>query len=120
MKAQIIIIGYQITFVVLTAIIALSFFSEHLALKDVLYGGFISVTAAIILACRINQATKKVLEGNQKGIFYIYLAAIERLFVSIALFGIGFMWLGLTPLSMAVGLIAGQIGFSVGGYKIKD
>jgi len=120
MKAQIRIIGYQVVMVLLVAIAYKSITLGLADLLGVLYGGSISIVVAIVMACRINQATKKVLAGNQRGNLYIYLGAMERLFVSIVLFGLGFMWLALHPLPMIVGLVAGQIGFAIGGYKTKD
>ena len=106
--------------IVLSVIVAGILNIEWLDYKALLYGGSISLTVSLVMLLRVNQATKKVSEGNQSGNLYIYIGAIERLFVSIALFGLGFVWLKLMPLPMIAGLIAGQIGFSVGGYKAKD
>jgi small-conductance mechanosensitive channel len=120
MKAQLSIIGYQVVFVIIAAVLALSLFPEQLGLKGVLYGGSISIIAASIMAYRINQATRKILEGNQRGSLYLYLGVIERLCIAIALFAMGFMWLKLSPVPMVSGLIAGQVGFMLGGFRVKD
>lgn len=120
MVAQLKIIRYQASVIVLVALVAVMLNIEGLDYKALLYGGGISLTVSLVMLLRVNQATKKVSEGNQSGNLYIYIGAIERLFVSIALFGLGFVWLKLMPLPMIVGLIAGQVGFSIGGYKVKD
>lgn len=120
MGAQLKIIGYQVALVALLASVAGLLNVESLDYKSLLYGGGISLVASLVMLLRVNQATKKVSEGNQGGNLYIYIGAIERLFVSIVLFGLGFVWLKLMPLPMIVGLIAGQVGFTIGGYKVKD
>ncbi|HIF18419.1 MAG TPA: ATP synthase subunit I [Cycloclasticus sp.] len=120
MKAQIKIVGYQLALVLIVATTVEIFKLERFDLKGVLYGGSISIIVAIVMMLRINQAARKVLQGNQQGNLYIYLGAMERLLVSVALFGLGFVWLKLMPLPMITGLIAGQIGFAIGGYKTKD
>jgi hypothetical protein len=118
--AQLKIIRYQAVVIVLSVVVTGILNVGWLDYKALLYGGSISLTVSLVMLLRVNQATKKVSEGNQSGNLYIYIGAIERLFVSIALFGLGFVWLKLMPFPMIVGLIVGQIGFSVGGYKAKD
>ncbi|MBL4743310.1 MAG: ATP synthase subunit I [Cycloclasticus sp.] len=95
-------------------------FPEHIDLSSIVYGGFISVMTSMVMVIRINQAARKVSEGSQRGNLYVYLGAIERLCVSLVLFGLGFMWLKLLPMPMIIGLIAGQVGFAIGGFKVKD
>ncbi|ORU92201.1 MAG: hypothetical protein A6F70_01990 [Cycloclasticus sp. symbiont of Bathymodiolus heckerae] len=119
MKAQVVIVGYQIALVIIVGTIIKTIYLE-LDLKGVLYGGFITVATSIVMACRINQAVSKVREGSQRGSLYIYLGVIERLFIAIALFSMGFMWLKFGPVSMVIGLISGQVGFMIGGFRVKD
>jgi hypothetical protein len=119
-KGQIKIIGYQAVLVILAAIVGYVFYPERLGLLGALFGGSISVITSIVMVGRLNQAAKKSLQGSQRGNLYIYLGAIERLCIAIVLFGLGFMWFKLTPLPMLVGLMAGQIGFAIGGFKTKD
>ena len=120
MKAQLKIVGYQAALILVTASAAYGFYPEQPGLKGVLYGGAISIFASIVMACRLNQAVGKLLQGNQRGNLYVYLGAIERLFFAVVFFGVGFLWFKLNPLPMVVGLIAGQIGFVIGGYRVKD
>jgi len=119
MKAQIAIVAYQIIFVLVVVIIAKSVFLE-LDVQGAIYGGLITVVASVVMACRVNQAVKKSCEGSQRGILYLYLGVMERLFIAIALFTIGFMWLKFNPVPMVVGLISGQVGFMLGGFRVKD
>lgn len=120
LSAQLKIVGYQVALVLIVAATVEVFKLERFDLKGVLYGGSISIIVAIVMMLRINQAARKVLQGNQQGNLYIYLGAMERLLVSVALFGLGFVWLKLMPLPMITGLIAGQLGFAIGGFKTKD
>lgn len=120
MKAQLVIVAYQITLVLAATSVAQVLYSEQLELKGMLYGGLISVVTSIVMACRLNQAVKRVLQGNQRGSLYIYLGVFERLIIAITLFSIGFMWLKLSPVPMVIGLIAGQVGFMIGGFRVKD
>lgn len=120
MKAQLKIVTYQLALIIIIASTAYGLNSALFGFKGVLYGGAVSVIASIVMACRINQAAGKVIQGKESGHSYIYLAAIERLLLVIVLFGLGFMWLKLHPLPLVIGLIAGQVGFILGGYKMKE
>jgi len=111
-----IIIYHQVVLVLVVALISAVLLSGLVALKAILFGGFISVIASLVMACRLSQAVKK----NQRGSFYIYLGAVERILISLALFGIGLMWLKLSATYTVVGLIAGQIGFMIGGFRVKE
>jgi len=119
MKAQIAIVAYQIIFILVVVMIIKSIYLE-LDIQGAFYGGLITVIASIIMACRVTQAVKKSCEGSQRGILYLYLGVIERLFIAIALFTIGFMWLKFNPVPMVIGLISGQVGFMLGGFRVKD
>lgn len=121
MKAELKIVAYQLVLILIAASAAYGFYPEKLvAVKAVLFGGVISLLASIVMVCRLSQATARMLKGNQRGSLYIYLGVIERLLVAIALFSLGFLWLKLSPAYMVVGLVAGQIGFMIGGFRVKD
>jgi len=111
-----IIIYHQVVLVLVVALISAVLLSGLVAPKAILFGGFISVIASLVMACRMSQAVKK----NQRGSLYIYLGAVERMLISLALFGIGLMWLKLSVTYTVVGLIAGQIGFMIGGFRVKE
>jgi len=120
MRAQSIIVGYQIALVLIVAAAGYILYSDQHASKAILYGGFVSVMASIVMACRLNQAVNKVQKGSQRGGIYVYLGVVERLLVAIALFGLGLVWLKLSPTYTVVGLIAGQVGFILGGFRVKE
>ncbi len=119
MKAQI-IIAYQIALVLFVVVVMQVLHLQQEGLSAVLYGGFISVMASVVMVARLNQGLKKLQNGNQRGSLYIYLGVIERLFVAIMLFSAGFIWLKLSPAYTVVGLITGQVGFMIGGFRVKD
>lgn len=114
------IIGYQLATILIVVAALKGLFPERIDLSSIVYGGLISVMTSMVMVIRINQAARKILQGDQRGNLYVYLGAMERLLVSVALFGLGFMWLKLLPLPMIIGLIAGQVGFAIGGFKVKD
>lgn len=120
MRAEYKIIGYQLAFVVVAALVVNSMYPDMFSLRGLLYGGFVSVFTSAIMAYRIAQAAKKAELGSEKSSLYVYLGAIERLCVAIVLFGLGFMWLNLNPLPIVIGLMAGQVGFMIGAFKVKD
>jgi len=120
MRAEYKIIVYQLAFVLVAALVVSSLYPEAFGLKGLLYGGFVSVFTSAIMAYRIAQAAKKAELGSQKGNLYVYLGAIERICVAIVLFGLGFMWLNLSALPIVIGLMAGQVGFMIGAFKVKD
>lgn len=82
----------------------------------VLYGGSISLVASVVMVLRVRQAISK--QGSKAQ--YVYLGAFERLLITIASLGIGMGWLNLPPAQMIVGLVIGQVGFMIGGYKTKN
>lgn len=115
-KSESIIIYHQVLLVLVVALILAVLLSKYDASKAVLFGGGISVIVSIVMACRLSQAVKK----SQRGSLYIYLGAVERVIISLTLFGIGLMWLKLSATYTVVGLIAGQIGFMIGGFRVKE
>ncbi|MDF1688397.1 MAG: ATP synthase subunit I [Cycloclasticus sp.] len=120
MKAQFIIVGYQVILVLVVASLVSVLFAGFDASKAILYGGFISVITSVVMACRLNQAVKKIQQGSQRGSIYVYVGVIERLLIALTLFGIGLMWLKLSVTYTVVGLIAGQVGFMIGGFRVKE
>ena len=111
-----IIIYHQVVLVLVVALISAVLLSGFEASKAILFGGVVSIIASLVMACRLSQAIKK----SQRGSLYIYLGAIERILISLTLFGIGLMWLKLSATYTVVGLIAGQIGFMIGGFRVKE
>jgi len=118
MRAEFKIICYQVLLVIVAMVAAKVFYSASLNIMALLYGGVISVLTSAIMAYRITQAAKKVAEGSDKGNLYVYLGAIERIFIAIVLFGLGFIGLGFSPVPMVIGLMAGQFGFMIGAFKV--
>jgi len=83
----------------------------------VAYGGFTTVLGTGILAWRISRSVKAVADGKSHAVLYLYLGAIERFLYTVLLFGLGLIVLKLAILPMIAGLIAGQVGFFLGGLK---
>jgi len=120
MRAQTTIVVYQVLLVLIAALAVYHLFSDPQVVKASVYGGLISVMMSLLMSFRTHQGLKKLRRGSHRGSFYIYLGVIERLVIAVALFVVGFMLLKLSPIYVVVGLIAGQLGFLVGGFKVKD
>lgn len=88
----------------------------HQALS-VLFGGAATIPATIILAWRIRRSAEIIEAKGRHGMVYLYLAAIERFLYTVLLFALGIIMFKLAILPMIVGLIAGQVGFFLGGLK---
>lgn len=86
---------------------------------SVFYGGLPSILGSAVLAWRIRRSTEAVIKGKSHAAVHLYLGAIERLLYTVALFGIGIIVLKLEVLAMLLGLIAGQIGFFLGGLRSR-
>jgi cell division protein FtsX len=84
-----------------------------------LFGGFVSISTTAWLALRLHQAVTSLKKGSKKSALYVYLGAFEKFILAIVLFGVGIVLLKMHPLPMMAGLVAGQIGFSIGSYKLN-
>jgi F0F1-type ATP synthase assembly protein I len=113
------IMRYQIASVLLAVVMALAIYLDKPDIvKAVFFGGLVSVLTTAWMALRMYQAAKSMSSGDKKGAFYVYLGAIEKFLIAMALLGAGIVWLHMHPLPIIAGLVAGQIGFIVGSYKL--
>jgi ATP synthase protein I len=83
----------------------------------VAFGGISTILGTGILAWRVSRSVDAVAEGKSHAVLYLYLGAIERFLYTVLLFGLGVVVLKLAILPMITGLIAGQVGFFLGGLK---
>lgn len=114
------VIRYQLILVLLAEGLALVIYLDRPdVLKALLFGGFVSISTTAWLALRLNQAVTSIAKGSKKGALYVYLGALERFILAIVLFGAGIAWLEMHPLPIMAGLIAGQVGFVIGSYKLN-
>lgn len=84
---------------------------------SVAFGGLSTVLGTGIMAWRVGRSVDAVTNGKGHAMLYIYLGAIERFLYTVLLFGLGVVVLKLAILPMIAGLIAGQVGFLLGGLK---
>lgn len=118
--AQLKIMLYQLSVVLLTSSLVWVLYPNQLiSLKAMLFGGIVSLLTTGWLALRLEQATKSLEKGIKKGAVYLYLGAIEKFVLGIALLGWGFLVMKMHPLPVIAGLVSGQIGFAIGSYKLK-
>lgn len=117
---QLRIIRYQVLLILLAEGLAVIFFLDRPdVLKALLFGGFVSISTTAWLALRLNQAVTSLKKGSKKSVLYVYLGAVEKFILAIVLFGVGIALLKMHPLPIMAGLVAGQLGFSIGSYKLN-
>jgi len=93
------------------ALIAVAFFMGKGAGEAyaAFYGGLISVAVAFLLGRGVARATEMARENHKKSMVILYLGAVQRFVLVLALFGIGLKALSLAFLPMLVGFVGAQI-----------
>ena len=119
--SQLKIMQYQLLLVLIAACVALAAFYDQVdVVKAVLYGGITSLLTTGWLALRIEQASRSLEKGKKKSAFYVYLGAFEKFILALVLLGFGIVSMKMHPLPLIAGLVAGQIGFVIGSYKLNN
>lgn len=120
MTGQSYIISTQTAYVVIAALGGYIWDpKEAVQAISILYGGGVSILASMILAWRIRRAVDDASVKQGKGQLHLYLGATERMAITVVGFILGVLKLGLDILPMVVGLLAGQLGFLIGGIKSR-
>ncbi|MBY0579066.1 MAG: ATP synthase subunit I [Burkholderiales bacterium] len=103
------VVGIQIIIAIISATTAY-FLDNPLAAKSVLWGAFASLANGLMLAWNIGErfdANRS--PGTHLGA--MYRSSIERYIVVMLLLVAGLRLLGLAPLYVVAGFVAGQVGF---------
>lgn len=80
-------------------------------------GGAISLSIVWLLRRGVRRASEIALTDQKKSMMILYLGAVQRFVVVIALFALGFGLAKLEPLAMFAGFAAAQIGNFIGARK---
>lgn len=113
------IIGLQ---VVIGVLVAAGFFVAGDGLWDAgsgLYGGLISVIGTFLLGRRVERAGKIAQQNPGKGMQSLYIGAVQRFVLVLALLGFGLVLFKFDPLAMVVGLCLTQLAYTLGMHKLK-
>ncbi len=112
-----VIISQSLSVLAVSIVTLIWFWGDLHQTLSVLFGGLTTIPATVILAWRIRRSAEVIAAKGSHGVVYLYLAAIERFLYTVLLFALGIIILKLAILPMIVGLIAGQVGFFLGGLK---
>ena len=103
-----------------TAIVAIAFGvagGGHWSALSAIGGGLTSLCIAWLLRRGVRRASEIALTDQKKSMMILYLGAVQRFVVVIALFALGLGVAKLEPLAMFAGFAAAQIGNFIGARK---
>ncbi len=75
-----------------------------------LYGSGLAIANSLVLARRVQRAARSAVRGGGQGMFWLYLASVERLLIAVAGIAIGLFLLKLEILPLLLGLLLAQLG----------
>lgn len=87
--------------------------------KATLFGGLITVINSLQLLRHLHRADRVAGCDANRNIRVLYLCAMERLIMTLALFALGMGVLKLTPLAVISGFILGQLALLIGSFKSR-
>lgn len=79
--------------------------------QSALYGGLASVALAVLLKRNLIKAGQLTLDTPRKGVFILYLGAVQRFTIVLGIFGVGFAVFKFKPLASLIGFGAAQLGY---------
>ena len=77
------------------------------------YGSAISILLAWLLSRGVVQAGNTVQESSKKSTAILYMGAVQRFLLVLALFGFGLAFLKLEPLAVVIGFALSQLAFTI-------
>ncbi|MHB1333895.1 MAG: ATP synthase subunit I [Sulfuriferula sp.] len=79
--------------------------------ESALYGGLASVALAVLLKRNLIKAGQFTLDTPRKGLFILYLGAMQRFIIVLGIFGVGFAVFKFKPLASLIGFGAAQLSY---------
>ena len=77
------------------------------------FGGFVSLSVSWLLRRGVLKANKIAKEDPKKGMIALYVGAVQRFVLVLALLGIGFGVFKLDPLAIIIGFGLAQVAYAV-------
>ena len=87
------------------------FYSGYFDALGVVYGGIVSVALAWLHKRGVRKAEERALRDPKAGMLILYVGAVLRFLLLIALLGVGLGLLKLSPQPMLAGFVLAQLGF---------
>lgn len=87
--------------------------------RGVLFGGLITVINSLQLLRHLHRADRVAGCDANRNVRILYLCAMERLVMTLALFAISLGALKLAPLPVICGFILGQAALLIGSFKSR-
>ena len=81
------------------------------------FGGLTSLSILMLLRRGVRRASDLALTDQKKSMVILYLGAVQRFILVIALFALGLGLIKLVPLAMFAGFAAAQVGNVIGARK---
>lgn len=113
------VIAFQ---VVAAVLVAAGFYATKGAweAQSALYGGFISMFAAVLLRRGVQRAAAQAAERDPRQVMAtLYLGAVQRFVLVLALFGLGLAVFKLAPLATVAGFGAAQLVYLMGMSRAR-
>jgi ATP synthase protein I len=106
------VIGLQ---VLIGGLVVAGFFLSKDALQAISagYGSLISIILAYLLSRGVVQASDTAQQSAKKSTAILYMGAVQRFMLVLALFGLGLAFLKLDPLATVIGFALPQLAFMV-------
>ncbi len=105
------------TLIVLTGAALVLMAADLSAVKSFVYGSFVAIIMAILLAWRHKQSLQ--VRGAEKVLQHIYKTAIERFIWVVFLLVLGFKLLEFSPLWLMAGFVMGQVAWLLAPIWMK-
>ena len=77
------------------------------------YGSVISIILAWLLSRGVVQAGNSAQQSSKKSTAILYMGAVQRFLLVLALFGFGLAFLKLEPLAVVIGFALSQLAFTI-------
>ena len=78
-----------------------------------LFGGFIGLAVSLLLRRGVLKANEIAQEDPKRGMIVLYVGAVQRFVMVLALFGLGLGVLDMAPLATVVGFGCAQLAYAV-------
>ncbi len=104
--------GLQIIIAALTAVVFGSVGGGWAAVSA-FFGGIISLTVSLLLRRGVLKANEIAQEDPKRGMVVLYIGAVQRFVVVLALFGLSLGVLDMAPLATVVGFGCAQLAYAV-------